>query len=770
MALEVKTFDQTISVKGRFSKKLYTGTSDYSINLVRVFEKREIAKLPPELRENVSKSGVFIKVSGKMLPDNALDAVYEIGGLTMYKKAYGASIRSFRYVTPSSSSGLVKYLSSRMFKGVGTTTAENIVNTLGTDAIQKIYKNPEILSTVPKLKPEVAENIRRVLFEQMAFNELGVFIGKYGISTENLFSIVKILGSDAVEKIKEDPYMIMYVPGIGFKVADRIAIGEGCALDSEDRIKWAIKSVLKEDVNEHQNMFMNEDVLTARTLHLLNGGLPKPMVTQKMFKDMLEAMLNDKELTRRKFGIYLSENDECEKTITRKIVSFLKQKDNPSIIEKRIEEADKIIGSLSYSLSPDQVEAVHKTLSNRFSILTGGPGVGKTTTVKVIVRAFLAVQNYTVGLLAPTGKAGTLLSKSVGMGLRGHTIHHSCKVFESLKEGHPIVKLPTPGLYIIDESSMIDMDTAKVLLESLDTDCHVIFCGDPDQLPSVGKGSFLAEMLKCKYIPISKLTTVHRQSGDAASVVSNAYAINNGKTDLIVNNHFRIIKVNSDEEAQKQIQATLERGRQQYGDDIAILAPRNKKRSADGSAFYPLAVEQLNTDFQNSINPAKNGTKDIKIKNCTFRKGDKIIQMKNTDIANNGDTGVILDIRFDGEENCIADVKVKIKFDTKKEPIEYDFLQMQDINLAYAISIHKSQGSQYKLVVIPLTKSHTAPLYNRTLLYTAVTRAVDEVVIITDSNLESVKYCIRNDESGSRNTNLAFRLNVLAQKALAEEK
>lgn len=765
MANNAITFNPTIQVAGRFVKKIIDRADDYSINLVRITKKGEIAKLPPELlKGQEDRDSVYITVHGNLLPDCALEIIYEIGSLNFYKGRYGANVTSYRYVTPETSRGLITYLSSKMFKGIGKSTAQKIVDTLGVKCLDKIYENPSILYTVPKLGPKLCKRISDSVKETYAFNELGVFVGKYGISTNNITKISTMFGSEAVSIIKDNPYSIMGINGLGFKVADRIAIGEHVALDSEERIQNAILSILEDDSKLKAEMFMDRDQLEIYTLTLLNGGFKEKVVDKKKYLEVFNKMMEERtKIVVRGAAVYLKENDECEQHLSRRIVAFLSKKVPEIDIQRSLKAFEEVKKGLSYSLSSDQENAVVKTLSNKFSILTGGPGVGKTTTVKVMVKAYKMVHpDHKVGLLAPTGKAATLLQKSVGMGLRGHTIHHSCQVFEALKNGSPQIKLPTPGLYIIDESSMIDMDTARVLLDSIDLNCHVIFCGDPDQLPSVGKGSFLHQMLQSHIVPVAKLTQVHRQSGDAMSIVDNAYAINNGKTDLIEDGHFRIFRVNSDDEAKMQIQNVLSEGRKKYGDDIAILAPRNKKKSPDGSRFFPLAVEQLNHDFQQIINPACASANSIRINGTEFRKGDKIIQMRNTQIANNGDTGIIQDVILDAETKSVSDAKVVILFDNQKEPVTYDYLQMFDVNLAYAISIHKSQGSQYAQVIIPLLKSHKAPLYTKTLLYTAVTRAKDEVVIIGDD--ESIKYCIKNFSEGKRNTYFSVRLQNLEKR------
>ncbi len=675
-----------------------------------------IADLRPE---NTSET---VTIVGKF-PGVQCGETLSIEGVWSRHPTHGPQFKASRFESelPASIYGIRKYLGSGLVKGVSKGLADRIVKRFGESTLKVISEESARLQEVDGIGQQRARSIKEAWDEQSHIRDLSLFLAPYGVAPSQILKIYKEFGFVAVDLIKENPYKLAReIRGIGFKTCDKIAINMGIGNDSPQRVVAGIEFVMQE---------LQDDGHTAYPeANLLDTTVEKLDIGEAIAKAGFERILANRILSPYEFHdstLYwqLPYNNRAEEQIAQ---SVRRIQSNPSCLppikrEIAVEWAQKKAG---FEYGDLQREAILMALSHKLSILTGGPGTGKTTILRAVV-SILKAKNVRVLLAAPTGRAAQRLSETTGA--FGQTIHRLLKFDPA--EGSFTVNESKPlsaDVVIVDEASMLDTRLASSLFQAIQTKSHLILVGDIDQLPSVGAGNVLKDLIGSNKIPVTRLDQVFRQSKQS-SIVHYAHAINHGQVslptpvasarDLVANKDFQFLTATSQTECAQKILDVFT----YFVKGALSLDPIN-----DGQTLAPMhkgeaGVGNLNALLQTALNPE---TESIPFGFVAFKRGDKVIQTRNNYDKGvfNGDIGIIKSI--DG-----ASGSIEVDFD--ENVVDYEKADLLDLSLAYAVSIHKSQGSEYPVVVIPLLKAHFMML-QRNLIYTAITRGKKKVVIVGD--------------------------------------
>ncbi len=676
---------------------------------------------------------------------------------------------------PEDITGIVKYLSSGIIKGIGEVLAKRIVKKFKLDTLRIIEEEPERLAEVKGISLDKAEKIAVSYSESHEFQEVIIFLSQYGITANLAMKIYEEYGKEVYNIIRENPYRIAEdVAGVGFKKADEIAMAAGIAADSVYRIHSAILFSLNQSMTEG-HMYMPEKLLASEVYRLISSG-EDPGVFQDRFHDLLIDMAmnkrivlkseheNDQEYT----IVYSYWNYNAEIGSARKLVDLKLRFEVPeNEINAVISEVEE---ECKFTLDSMQKKAVTQAISSGVAVITGGPGTGKTTIINAIIKYF-DKNGMDYALAAPTGRAAKRMSESTGK--KAQTIHRLLEFQGQPQDNDSLGKKLTfmrnednpldSDVVIIDEASMIDAMLFLSLLKAISYGTRLILVGDIDQLPSVGAGNVLHDIISSECFPVTKLETIFRQAGES-SIVSNAHNIKHGNHLTISNksSDFFFIPRATSAEILKEVNNLLTENLPKYlgvdAEEIQVLTPMRK---------YELGVEALNKRLQQALNPAANDKHEKEKADVIFREGDKVMQIKNNykiewrilpseenDYVMEEGVGV-----FNGDMGRITGIddfneEVTVLFDDGRQAV-YTYNMMDELEHAFAITIHKSQGSEYPAVIIPLLNGPDK-LLSRNLLYTAVTRARRMVVIVGNINL--VNRMIDNVNEQKRFTTFAKRL------------
>ena len=665
----------------------------------------------------------------------------ECEGLWTNDRTYGLQFKAtfMKIVPPSTVEGIEKYLGSGMVKGIGPHFAKILVNAFGDKVFNVIENSHERLLDLPGIGKKRMERITGAWAEQKVVREIMVFLQSYGIGSARAVRIYKTYGDDAINKVRENPYRLaLDIHGIGFKTADMLAQLLGIATDSMMRAQAGVRHVLQE-ISADGHCAETREHLVKTAARLLE--IPEAIIESAIDSETREENLVQDEIDG-KTCLFLAPLYRAEVGVANNLKRLLKGKALWSDIdpEKAIPWME---GKTGLKLSESQREAVKLALKNKALVITGGPGVGKTTIVKSIIRIILA-KKIGILLCAPTGRAAKRLSEAAG--LEAKTIHRLLE-YDPMINGFKRSKenpLET-SLVVMDETSMVDVVLMNRLLSAIPDHAGLIIVGDIDQLPSVGPGAVLSDIIGSGAVPTVRLVEIFRQAA-TSKIIVNAHKINKGempiKADTKEPSDFYFIPAETSEEIhQKLTRSVTERIPQRFGmhpvRDIQVLTPMNRG---------VLGARSLNVELQKMLNSQAGA--GINRFGTTFASGDKVMQTVNNydkDVFN-GDIGWITAV--DTEEGVI-----RVNFDGRL--VEYEFGELDELSLAYAATIHKSQGSEYPAVVIPLATEHYV-LLERNLLYTAVTRGKKLVVIIGQPR--ALKIAIRNQKAVRRMTKLADRL------------
>ena len=690
----------------------------------------------------------------------------EITGEYVEHPSYGFQFKanSFKVVKPDDLLSMERYLGSGAIKGVGEALAKRIVKRFGKDTFRVIEEEPERLVEVKGISERIAQQITDQMIEKREIREAFLFLQKYGITNTLAVKIYEKYGMGMYGILKENPYRLAEdIQGVGFRLADEIAEKIGIHTDSDYRIRSGILyTLLQASLEGH--MFLPMRVLVRRSADLLQ-------VPEEAIRAQIQNLHMDHKVVVKKttdepevyaFSYYYAELN-CARMLRE--LNVLMESELLDSEEKRIETIlQRILKEQGLELDELQKNAVLECVKHGIMILSGGPGTGKTTTINTIIRYF-DEEGMDILLAAPTGRAAKRMTEATGYEAR--TIHRMLEINGGMEDGS-CARFERNGenpleadVVIIDEMSMVDIYLFQSLLEAVSVGTRLILVGDVDQLPSVGPGQVLQDLIESKSFPTVMLKKIYRQAGES-DIVMNAHRINMGQK-IALNNKskdFFFLPRNDVQVIYKHMIQLITEKLPRYVEaqpyDIQVLTPMRK-----GS----LGVETLNEILQRYLNPADPSRKEHAAGDRIFREGDKVMQIKNNyqlewEIVSqygiridsgsgvfNGDIGTIRRIR---EESST----VQVEYDEHRL-VEYTFSQLDEIELAYAITIHKSQGSEYPAVLLPLL-SGPKMLMNRNLLYTAVTRARKCVTIL--GSQEVVDGMIENENQYHRYTGLGRRI------------
>ncbi len=674
------------------------------------------------------------KASGQQLPDTE-GLLAELDG-EWKENRYGwqMQVSAFRTFLPKTRDGMIGYLSSGLVKGIGPVTAGRIVDQFGEDTFRIMEQEPDRLLEIRGITPVKLEEIRSTFLESSRIRELMAYLAPYQISANRVRKIQKRFGEKAVDVLKENPYRLTEVAGMGFLTVDPVARKmEGLQPDSLVRLQAVLEHVLKQAaLSGHLYLQAGEMVQQAG---ILLGRLQTP-VEEKKIRDAGNRMVKEGRLKAFESGIYLKKNYQDEAVAAKEMVRLL-ESDIPQVnVREALEKVQQLDG---ICLGEKQKEAVRNTFKSPVSIITGGPGRGKTTVLRTILRIFKMIcPQEDVLLAAPTGRAARRMAESTGYAAM--TLHRALGLTDDKEEPQDMGMIGE-ALVIVDEMTMVDMFLAARLMERIPGGSRVILVGDADQLPSVGPGNVFRELIACKKIPVTVLDVSYRQK-DKQCLLENAELINAGNTRLKFGKEFRFIRTDSPQQAADCIVGLYRELSGKAGiEDIQVLSPVKKQAE--------VGTQDLNRLLQEAVNPGCGGIEMI-CGDVIFRKGDKVMQVKNTEEVSNGDIGRIEDVWI-GEE---GKRELSVSYSEGRSQV-YQEEDMEMLVHAFAITVHKSQGCEYPIVIMPVLPAFYRML-KRNILYTAVTRASSAVYLV--GSTASVVQAIHRSDVERRNTKLAARI------------
>lgn len=688
----------------------------------------------------------------------------KIWGSLAHHSKYGQQLKmeSYEILMPTGIHQIIAYLSSGLIEGVGPQMATRMVDAFGEDIFDVMDNTPEKLLSVPGIGEKKLEKLMDSWTEQRRNRKVMMELQNLQITTLAAMKIYKTFGDSALETVRENPYQLAeLIQGIGFRQADRIAEMLGIGRDSPFRLRSGIHHVLIRQSGEGHTCYPQDKLLAeaADTLGTAEEELEAPLVD--MILDGTVYIERTPEMNR----VYLAPLYAAEAGIVRRIAALM-ENDAPLPLMDRERIIAEIEGRMGLELAPEQITAIHLTLDEPIVLITGGPGTGKTTLVRFIIE-LLERSAHRVALAAPTGRAAKRMSQTTDR--EAKTLHRLLEYIPPAlagdeggfqrDEGNPL----DVDVLIVDEMSMVDVLLMYNLLKAMPVGGRMILVGDADQLHSVGSGNVLRDLLESGVIPTCRLTDIFRQARESA-IVLNAHRINRGEAPMINEREKDFFFIESKDTA--SVQATVidlvSRRLPEYYNldpfaDIQVLTPMKQS---------PVGVEALNEKLQSVLNPPALRKEEKQIGNRIFREGDKVMQIKNNYTQRwiaqvsglegegvfNGDIGIIL--RISRTEQAFH-----VLFDGERLAL-YDFMQADELMHAYAITVHKSQGSEFSAVVMPIT-GQTPILMTRNLLYTAVTRARKLVVLIGDRYW--LMRMISNNSSMVRYSGLKERLIAMAE-------
>ncbi|ACY98283.1 SF1B family DNA helicase RecD2 [Thermomonospora curvata] len=667
-------------------------------------------------------------------------------------------VHSFTTVLPATVQGLRRYLGSGLIKGIGPTMAERMVDHFGTDILRVIEEEPERLTEVYGLGPKRMRRIAEAWEEQKAIKEVMVFLSEVGVSTSLAVRIYKTYGDDAIEVVRKEPYRLAAdVWGIGFKTADTIAQAVGIPHDSPERIKAGLRYTLSQAADAG-HCYLPEPNLLSETAKILQ-------VDAEQVGPCLEELVAEEGVVRETVrttggnqvpAVYLLPFYRAECSLAAALLGLLRC-DADRLAAFGDVDWEAALGWLArrtgQQLADEQRQAVQLALTRKVAVLTGGPGCGKSFTVRSVVELAKA-KKATVLLVAPTGRAAKRLAE-----LTGHEASTVHRLLELQPGGDPKYDRDHPlqaDLVVVDECSMLDLVLANKLVKAIPPGAHLLLVGDVDQLPSVGAGEVLRDLLAADVIPHVRLTKIFRQAQQSGIVV-NAHKINAGRPPALTgfSDFFWFgceppadSGLNPAEETAKLVvDIVARRIPARFGldprRDVQVLTPMHRG---------PAGAASLNALLQEALTPYREGVPERRHGGRVFRPGDKVTQLRNNYDKGkagifNGTVGVVTGLSLeDGTLTVVTD---------EDETVDYDFAELDELAHAYAVTIHRSQGSEYPAVVVPITMSAWTML-QRNLLYTAVTRARKLVVLV--GSRRALAVAVRTPGTGRRHTALAHRL------------
>ncbi|MEX5936313.1 SF1B family DNA helicase RecD2 [Mammaliicoccus sciuri] len=669
------------------------------------------------------------------LPQIVEGETYLFKGKVTNHPKYGKQLQAetFEKELPQTKQGVIHYLSSDLFKGIGKKTAETIVDKLGEDALQKIIDDPDVLKEIPKLNKQKRDTIAESIRENQAIEHIMIKLNELGFGPKLAMAIYQFYKEETLNIIKQSPYrLVMDINGIGFQRADQIAEQVGISKDHHDRLVAGVSYFLDQQSLQNGHTFLPVDILTNGAYELLNHNQPE-VVNKDQINGVIIEMSEENKL--------IIENDNCflpslyysEAKSVQIIHRLYQHQDELKEIEKS--DLQLHIGQIEdmndVSYADGQKLALETAINHKMMLLTGGPGTGKTTVIRGICELYSEIHgvslnyddyqegtDFPIVLAAPTGRAAKRLSESTG--LEAMTIHRLIGWSKDTQPDDVLDNDIHAHLIILDEMSMVDTWLMYQFLRAVPDYAQIIFVGDEDQLPSVGPGQIFKDLIDSKVIPRVNLTEVYRQQ-EGSSIIDLAHKIKNGLPVSINEKHHdrSFIPCSSNQIAtvvEKVVQGAVNKGYNMQ--DIQVLAPIYRG---------PAGINKLNELLQDILNPKDEDTRFLQYGDIEYRENDKVLQLINRPDDNvfNGDIGVVTGV-YKAEENALG--KDVVIVDYEGNDITYTKQDLSEITHAYCCSIHKSQGSEFPIVIMPIVRQYFRML-QKNILYTGLTRAKQSLVV-----------------------------------------
>ena len=683
-----------------------------------------------------------IKVVGHFLPTVAGVKV-DMAGHWKKDARYGLQfeMESYEEIVGSDKRSIVAYLSSGMIPGIGSVLAERIYNTFGAQTLEVLDQDPSRVSEVLGISKKKCEQFCKAYMETRSARKLINLLAPFNISAPQAVKLRQELGTDAQRLLMEFPYMVFERDLIDFEIADQLAQASGIPQNAPERLAAGLIYALKQAEHEG-HLCMHKESFVRRAVNLLRA----PQVTWKAVAQRAFEMIKEGRLSLFNDYVYRPIMAKAEEDVATWICDML-HRDSLPYMGDLDDEIDGQQTEMGFTFAEEQRHAIRTALTSPICIISGGPGTGKTSIQRAILNIYKkAFPDSDVVCCAPTGRAARRMEQSTGY--PASTIHKVLNL--TAGEVHELkdIDLLEADLVLVDEVSMMDMLTTWYLFNALPPSCRLILVGDADQLPSVGPGAVLNELLACGKLPAVILDKVFRQS-EGSLVAENAQRIRHGVSDLEFGDDFQFWPSAEETQSAQYLMWFYKREVDRYGvDNVALLTPFRKKSKT--------GVYSLNAALHDTINPASQEKDEIETGQRILRVGDKVMQMKNRDFASNGDIGYICTSKRDSDG-----ILVEVDFGDDRVVAYEDAESLRQVELAYAATIHKSQGSEYDAVLINIQNMH-GKMLNRALIYTAETRAKKQVIIVGD--WEAVVRAIQTADTKRRNTMLAVRINDLTKE------
>ena len=680
------------------------------------------------------------------------DAI-ELDGEYITHKVYGEQFKfdTYKKVMPKSNEALIDYIASNV-RGVGKKTAERIVNEFGEKTVDVIRYNKEKLQGIKGLSDEKINDMSYFFNEEWDKWNAIEYLSDFSISVVRAGKIYKALGKDTIDIVKENPYnLLKFVNNLDFKVVDNIGKKQGISLNDEARLDAGVLYALTKTTEFGHTCIEYDELLNnaAKLLEVSKEEIENTIVILSMSEKVFLEEINDSTFIFRR-SFYIAEQNIANRIIGQTVLD--KKPKNYSTHIERVSEKNSLV------LSEEQISAINTALNSSISIITGGPGTGKTTIIKCIIDIIEDIGKEYV-LCAPTGRAAKRITETTKK--EAKTLHRLLEItkvndddFDSFLDTQ--VKMVEADFIIVDEASMIDIMMMNNLLKAIDDNTRIIFVGDVNQLPSVGPGNVLKDIIDSNTVKTTYLSEIYRQSSKS-DIILNAHRVNNGNYPEFKNKDTDCFFINttSVEDTKTEIESLLSYRLESFADidklkDLQILTPMKKTE---------LGAIELNKLAQDILNPKSSNKKEKEFASKTFRVGDKVMQIVNNydkrttvdgigfEGVYNGDIGYIIDIDFETEE-------MLVKFDDDRV-VAYEFDELEQLEHAYAVTIHKSQGSEFDYVILPLFIGYKK-LFTRNLLYTAITRAKKMLIVVGSKKI--MNFMVDNIEEKRRKTGLKEKL------------
>lgn len=746
-----------MGIVAAFDKVLYFNpASQYTVLRMKTADMMipDAARSPYCYRDHL----IRFAASGYDLPQTdavkiEIDGEWEDG-----KYGYQFKVQHWREVVPPTIEGVRAYLASGLLKGIGSKTAEAIVQRFGVQSLHVLEHTPEKLLEIRGITEEKLEEIKAGYAESKVMRDLLAILAPFKVTPNTAMKIYQHFGPGGVELIRESPYCLCQVPGFGFRRVDAIVQKSGGNLHDPMRVQGALIYALEKSRNEKGHLYLEAEVLIQTALQLLNDTVLQPpmRLSRQQVENELEKMIMSDVVVSNKGNIYLPHVYRQELETAYKAVQILSAAPKPVDLMPVIE---RVKSQLGIALSDKQLEGVKMVFRHNLSIITGGPGTGKSTVLKAVTQAYrILYPKGEMRLGAPTGKASRRMAETTGIAT-AQTLHSLLHLRgdDGDWQGRKHYQELSADFVIIDEASMMDMWLASQLFKRLRPGTKVLLVGDADQLESVGAGDVFHELIASGIVPVTKLDEIFRQAKDSP-IPYNARYINEGSSDLCYSReYFQFIPAATQEEAADLVCGIYQEEAEKVGvDQVQVLSPFRARGEASS--------DNLNEAIRQKVNPYTETTEEVTCGGRTFRLLDKVMQTKNNGSINlydkNGD--VVSSGVFNGETGRIRTIRpgrITVDFDGRYAGYSLD--AAAELDLSYATTIHKAMGSEYDTVIIPLLAAHKI-LLTRNLLYTAVTRAKRRVVLVGQK--KALFMAISASRKGKRNTLLGERIRLYWQE------